>query len=143
MAPRNNKNLRVHLARNLAVWWPQVEEFADKAMKASDGTYSHQMLIESLRDGHFDLWVVHNTEDVLGFYTTEILQVADGFVVNVPFAAFDNNIRALLFAFEHAEKIAKAGGAVGFKFISEDRRWASLAKRRGFRPRFVEYYKEY
>jgi len=94
-------------------------------------------------NGHFDLWIVHDAKELLGFYLTECLTVDAGIVVNVPFAAFRKSLGALLAGFNHAEAVARQAGAVGFKFISQDRRWEKLAKRRGYRPRFVEYYKEF
>lgn len=143
MATRNIQGLNVHLSTHPPVWFAQIEDLLGAACLASDDTWSARSVCEGILLGQFTLWVVHDSDALLGFYLTEYLFVESGIVVNVPFAGFKTNLKALIFAFDHAERVAKESGAVGFKFISSDTRWESLAKRRGFRPRFIEYYKEF
>jgi hypothetical protein len=143
MEARNVQGINVRLSKNPLVWVAQIEDLVEKACENSENTFSPKTVFQSILDGSFDLWIVHDDEEVLGFYVTEILFIDAGLVVNVPFAGFRKNLKALVVAFDHAERVAEASGAVGFKFISKDKRWETLARRRGFRPRFVEYYKEF
>ena len=131
MVTRNVQSLSAHLVHSIPVWWPQIEDMAQRAIHASDDTYSADMLTQAVASGEFTLWVIHDNKELRGFYTTEILRIADGLVQNVPFAAFDNDLKALLFAFNHAERVAKGAGFKGFKFISSDPRWAKLMEKMG------------
>lgn len=143
METRDVSGIVVRHADNPLVWLPQIEDLLASSCEESHNTWSPKTVAGAILAGEFDLWVVHDTDEILGFYLTEYLAVDQGIVVNVPFAAFHKHLEALLGAFNVAEDTAKQAGAVGFKFISSDRRWKSLAKRRGFTPRFVEYYKEF
>ena len=137
------EGLRVHLVTNPLVWLPQIEELVLDTLVNSEGITSPDRFVAMVLQDAIHLWVVHDGQDVVGFYTTETLDTSQGPVCNVPFAGFRKNIAALLFAFKHAERVAREARYVGFKFISSDRRWGALAKRLGYKPRFVEYWKEF
>jgi len=100
-------------------------------------------IYRSIRSGCCQCWLIAQDGDVNGTFITENIKTQKGWHLNVPFCGIrDNSIRSLIAAWDKFETVAAAWGYAATKFISSDPRFASIANRRGYRPRYVEYIKE-
>lgn len=110
---------------------------------ASEDMVSIYNIYRALRAGVMQCWLIATDGDVNGTFLTENIHTTKGWHLNVPFCGIkDNSIRSLITAWNKFESIAKEWGYTATKFVSSDTRFASIASRRGYRARYVEYIKE-
>jgi len=102
------------------------------------------VLYHHLRTGAAGIFFVAVDGEPVGAFITEDIPTAKGMCLNVPFCGFEGgSVRVLLTAWDKFEELAQQYGYQSTKFVSADKRFASIAKRRGYRARYVEYVKEY
>lgn len=119
-----------------------VMEYLAPAADTTEGMISPQSLRDKIVAGVYGLWVVIDENELLGAFTLEWLEFDDGSWINIPFAGFKKELAVMNAALEKIEQVSKDSGFNGVKWISADTRFEAYARRKGYRPRLVEYVKE-
>lgn len=128
----------------MAKFWFTARPYLVEALRASEDPVTPYQLYCLLKGGHYHTWYIAEDAVVKGVFVTEPLWTSKGWVNNVPFCGIESgNLRLLNKAWNVWEDHAKEWGFVGTKFISADRRFNAIAQRRGYRPRYIEYVKEF
>lgn len=119
-----------------------VMEFLGPAADTSEEMVSRQSLRDLIVHGTYGLWVVIDDNELLGAFTLEWLRYDYGDWVNIPFAGFKKELAVMNAALQEIERVSKDCGFDGVKWVSADPRFETYARRKGYRPRLVEYVKE-
>lgn len=122
---------------------PDILPLIESAVDASEGLHTMETVEEWINTGQLDVWVAVNETGLVGCFLTEVIPVAKGLDLNVPYAGFKKNFKALNDSMKELLRVSEESGYRSVRYISSDKRFGAFAKKHGLRRRFVEYVKEF
>jgi len=127
----------------IAQWMPKAASW--QSFDRENGGYRAEHVAAEIFSGEVLLWVLleEDTEKVLGFLTTKIVQRSAGKCLNVVHCAGEEGwLEACMdMVFETFESFARDAGCVGIDFLGRPG-WAPFVKQRGYsKTPHVNYYK--
>ena len=121
----------------------EVMALIEKAVENSEGLHTLETVAQWIEDESLQVWVAIDDDGLQGCFLTEVIPVAKGLDLNVPYVGFKKNFKALNDSMKELLRVARKSGYRSLRFISSDERVGSFAKRHGMRRRFIEYVGEF
>jgi hypothetical protein len=129
-------------------WWMS---FVDKGVREVcrlDDLHDPLQVLESLRTGQLMLWVVRTADSYKGFVITDVQQPKPGKAYLHIFMTYldpskQNGQDVLAKGLGQLEARAREHGAAGVTLLSSRRGFERRLKPMGYKPRLVEYHKEF
>lgn len=128
---------------SIRLFWSEMADNVQKVLDASDNEWHMDTILRQVLAGEMAVWIaVDDDAKIQSFMFVMPLQTEKGWYMDLPFT-WSSSFHAGSTLWELVESWAKDIGYYGVKFVSNNKKLASWAKRRGMRKRFVEYVKEF
>lgn len=126
-----------------SMWEDVLKEKIEIAISESDSEYASEWVLQQVMKNQANIWVTYDGSGIQCVVVVEPIVSPKGIWANLPFAWCNKSLHVYNATWDLIEEWARESGAYGIKYISDKPGLASMAKRRGMRPRFIEYIKEF
>lgn len=141
--------LRQVSPKELAESWHLVRPGLQRALDNSANEFCLSTVCQCLERGELGLLFVYVDEEYAGFMTTETIYTDRGKWLSLPYAYSTPPKERkgppdlMLPSLKVVEKIAQMAGYLGVKFVASRKGYKRIAPKGGYRPRMIEYVKEF
>lgn len=116
-----------------------IESGLKDALDHSHSLVEYEGIIKNIENGVFGLWIISNDNLYVGFVITEVMKEDKGNWINIAWMYAKPGHSPYEPAYKAIVPLAKELGFAGVKFISSREGFERVAKKLGYKKRFVEY----